>query len=145
MSLQEKMKESVCPECGAVLNEQPGFDTNVSTWACMKCGQVLVAEDKGVVEDRDEYFCTKCGAVLNEQPGFNPYTYYGTWTCTECGQFLFDEDVDKGDSFSGVAWYCDNCGTLLNKQPGFSDSYGSWICAACSFRNSITEDDIRKS
>ena len=91
----------------------------------------------------DEYFCPKCDATLNNQSGFDPYD--STWTCTSCGQFLFDEDVDNGDTYSGVAWFCDSCGVLLNKQSGFSDIYGSWTCTECYHENGTTEDDIYES
>lgn len=119
------MNEYFCPVCGAILNHQSGFDSNLESWMCTECGKLLT----------DEYFCPTCGAVLNYQDGFNPNC--GFWTCTECGKLLTDDD-----SFGGIAWFCDNCNAFLNKQHGFSDIYTSWICTECGYVNSITENDI---
>ncbi len=75
-----------CPNCRAILNNQPGFDPRKGTWICKKCGQQLYGNDvektmtrfPGVV-----WYCDACGDVLNKQPGF--CDYLGVWYCTKCG------------------------------------------------------------
>ena len=79
------MDEYFCPNCGATLNDQPGFNPDGGTWTCTACGKLLMDDD---VYDGDTYkgvawFCDKCGALLNTQSGFSDG--YGSWTCTECG------------------------------------------------------------
>lgn len=35
------MDEYFCPNCGATLNNQPGFDPDGGTWTCTSCGKLL--------------------------------------------------------------------------------------------------------
>lgn len=78
--------EFFCPNCGAVLNYQSGFDPDLSSWTCTECGQALYGDDiastmqhfDGVV-----WYCDSCGAVLNKQAGFSDC--YSQWNCSECG------------------------------------------------------------
>ena len=66
------MDEYFCSNCGATLNDQPGFNPDGGTWTCTACGKLLMEDD---VYDGDTYkgvawFCDKCGALLNRQSGF---------------------------------------------------------------------------
>ena len=67
------MDEYFCPNCGATLNDQPGFNPDGGTWTCTACGKLLMDDD---VYDGDTYkgvawLCDKCGALLNRQSGFS--------------------------------------------------------------------------
>ena len=121
------MDEYFCPNCGATLNNQYGFDPDNGYWTCTQCGKVLVDEDtyegdsyKGVA-----WFCDDCGAFLNKQPGFSDS--YGSWTCTACGHTngITDEDIVE-ESTS-----CPNCGANLKKQFCYGDYLDDWECTEC--------------
>ena len=80
------MDEYFCTKCGAILNNQIGFDPN-KPWTCTECGTTLFGDGfpegkrfPGVV-----WYCDGCGAVLNTQQGFNDEQ--DEWECTECGYF----------------------------------------------------------
>ncbi|HUM83971.1 MAG TPA: protein kinase [Lachnospiraceae bacterium] len=78
--------ECFCPNCGASLNDQPGFEKNNGTWYCTECGQFLFGDEAGDTGDRLQgviWYCDGCGAILNSQEGF--YHHYETWVCTRCG------------------------------------------------------------
>ncbi len=119
-------EEYFCPNCGAVLNNQYGFDPDNDTWTCTVCGKELYGDD---VYEGDQYpgvmwYCDGCGALLNKQDGFNDYCY--SWTCTECGHWnrideseiyesksdyensqsssSYDDDEDSDDSSSDSGW-----------------------------------------
>lgn len=86
-----------CPNCGAILNDQEGFDPDNGVWTCTKCGMRLYGDAAG---DTGEYntgiiwYCDNCGTVMNKQPGFDYYA--DTWICTECGT-LNDISVNNID------------------------------------------------
>ena len=81
------MSDYYCPNCGADLGDQPGFDPDAGYWTCTECGQFLT--DPGDESDEPSrfdgvgWFCDGCGAYLNKQSGFSDW--YSSWTCTECG------------------------------------------------------------
>ena len=79
------MDEYYCPNCGATLNNQSGFDPDNGTWTCTQCGQHLMDDDtfEGDSYEGVAWYCDECGTLLNKQSGFSDD--YGTWTCTECG------------------------------------------------------------
>ena len=77
--------ECICPNCGATLNNQYGFDPDNGSWTCTECDQLLYGDD---VYDGDIYpgimwYCDGCDELLNIQYEFADY--YSTWTCTSCG------------------------------------------------------------
>lgn len=101
IAVKRRKKEFFCPNCGATLNDQDGFDPNIGAWECTECGQELFGDKvestqkkfKGVI-----WYCDNCNAVLSTQPGFADYL--GTWICTECGceNSLTENDVlDSSD------------------------------------------------
>ena len=38
------MDEYTCPKCGAILNNQKGFDPEYGAWRCLRCGQMIMDE-----------------------------------------------------------------------------------------------------
>lgn len=79
------MSNYFCPNCGADLGDQAGFDPNAGYWKCTKCGAVLTDPEDPDMDTPSGavWFCDSCGACLNKQPGFDEK--YNSWTCTECG------------------------------------------------------------
>ena len=153
-------EEYFCPNCGAILNDQYGFDPDCDSWTCISCGKTLYGE--GVYEgERYEgvmWYCDSCGALLNKQLGFHDYC--DTWTCTECwhsNRISDDEIYESGNEYQesqrdrldennddydydGETMYCDHCGEMLNKQDDFDEFLDSWICTECSHLNTLSED-----
>jgi ribosomal protein S27E len=78
-------EEYYCTNCGAILNEQYGFDPGKSNWSCTKCGQELYGDDvyEGDIYPGVMWHCDRCDALLNKQNGFTDS--YASWTCAECG------------------------------------------------------------
>lgn len=94
--------EYFCPHCGAILNEQYGFDPDNGTWTCTCCGQELYGDD---IYEGDEYpgvmwYCDNCGALLNKQSGFSDDC--GSWFCTECGHL---NSISKDEIYESKAEY----------------------------------------
>ena len=92
------MDEYFCPNCGAILNDQLGFDPDAGTWTCTECGTHLMDDDvyEGDSFEGVAWYCDNCGALLNRQAGFSDTS--GTWTCTECYHsncFLQPQSVTK--------------------------------------------------
>ena len=74
-----------CPNCGAILGAQPGFEDNNGFWVCRACGQQLYGEG---VYDGNRYpgvmwYCDQCEDLLNAQDGFDDIRDY--WRCRRCG------------------------------------------------------------
>lgn len=121
------MDEYFCPNCGATLNDQPGFDPDGGTWTCTSCGKFLMDDD---VYDGDTFegvawYCDDCGALLNRQSGFSDS--YGSWQCTNCGHIngtTQDDIVDDGPK-------CPSCGATLKDQYSFSDWSDDHTCSEC--------------
>ena len=86
-----------CPNCGAILNEQGGFDTARETWKCKECGTILHGDSlDGIRFKGVAWYCDKCGAYLNAQDGFTDI--HETWKCKECGyenMLSADEIIDS--------------------------------------------------
>ena len=143
------MDEYFCPNCGATLNDQFGFDPSCGTWTCTSCGKLLMDDDvyEGDTFEGVAWFCDGCGALLNRQSGFTDSN--GSWTCTECGHHNgTTEDDIVDDSFS-----CPKCGSTLNSQWGFNKFNDDHECSSCGAKlhhshsddeYSIVEDDSLK-
>lgn len=123
-------QEYYCPHCGAILNEQPGFDPDNGTWTCTECGQMLMDEDvyEGDTYEGVAWFCDNCGALLNRQSGFSDS--YGSWTCTECGHVNGTTEDDIINSDSGQ-FSCPKCGASLDSQFCFNKYDDDWECTEC--------------
>lgn len=46
--------------------------------------------------------------------------------------------------FPEYEWYCASCKENLNNQAGFNDNKFTWVCKNCSYKNSISKDNLRK-
>ena len=104
LSLKDKVMktdEYYCPNCGAVLNGQEGFNTDLNSWVCKKCGKQLVG-GKLVSDVFGDvvWYCDNCGAILNNQDGFTEES--GAWKCTKCGyqNDLSEDNIDNANDFS---------------------------------------------
>lgn len=87
--------EYFCTNCGAILNEQQGFEFNDGTWTCTECGQRLFGDEAGDTGGKMNgviWYCDKCNAILNKQEGFDYYD--DTWVCTCCG---FNNDISENN------------------------------------------------
>lgn len=123
------MEEYFCPNCGATLNDQFGFDPSCGTWTCTSCGNLLMDDD---VYEGDSYegvawFCDNCGALLNRQSGFSDS--YGSWTCIECGHLNGTTEDDIINNY-----LCPQCGARLNEQWGFDEYDDDYECSSCGAR-----------
>lgn len=122
------MDEYYCPNCGAILNDQLGFNPDCGAWTCTECGMMLMDDDvyHGDTYEGVAWYCDKCGALLNRQHGFSDS--YGSWTCTECGyqNGTTEDDINGPGQFS-----CPSCGVSLDYQPGFNKYDDDWECTAC--------------
>ena len=135
------MDEYFCPNCGATLNDQYGFDPDNGTWTCTECGTHLMDDDgyDGDVFEGVAWHCDCCGALLNRQPGFSDN--YDCWTCTECYHsnpineneiYESEEDYQNNKNNSSEdEIICPNCGADLNQQYGFSNYDNDWECTDC--------------
>ena len=106
-------EEYYCTNCGAILNEQHGFDPADGNWSCTICGQELYGDDvyEGDIFPGVMWHCDQCDALLNKQKGFDDSC--GSWICTECNysnpisEDAILRDSDDDDSNAGDA---DECG-----------------------------------
>ena len=59
------MDEYFCPNCGATLNYQDGFDPSLGAWTCTECGQLLMDDDvyDGDTFDFVSLCCDYCGSL----------------------------------------------------------------------------------
>ena len=105
--------EYYCTKCGAILNDQWGFDPDKGSWICTKCGHMMMADDvyAGKQFEGVAWICDDCGALLNRQPGFSDTCK--KWKCTECGcvNGITSDDIIK--------YQCPKCYNPLDIQPGF--------------------------
>ena len=121
------MDEYFCPNCGAILNNQQGFDPTEGYWTCTSCGEMLTGDD---VYDGENFpgvawFCDECGAFLNLQSGFTDSCE--SWTCTACGHQngITEEDIIDDSP------RCPNCGSKLMNQDYYADWKNDWECTKC--------------
>lgn len=149
------MDEYFCPNCGATLNDQYGFDPSCGAWTCTSCGMKLMDDD---VYDGDTYegvawYCDSCGALLNKQSGFSDSC--GSWTCTECyhtNPINEDEIYESEDDYNNRV-LCPNCNANIRKQWGYCGYEDDWECTECgsklhreySFDDySVVEDEVEE-
>ena len=99
------MSDYYCPNCGADIGDQAGFDPDEGFWKCTQCGEELYGDDS--VDDCSNQFpgvvwrCDGCGAVLNKQSGFDDWM--STFTCEKCGtlNFINESEIEGGSSDAG--------------------------------------------
>lgn len=137
------MGDYYCPNCGADLEDQSGFDPYGGYWTCTECGQFLTDPDDS--DDSSQFdgvgwFCDGCGAYLNKQSGFSDWC--STWTCTECGHTnsisedeIYDSEADyqrqnNEDDYGG--------GILGALAKGFVEGMQE---AVSNYNSSCNEDD----
>ena len=98
----EYSDEFFCTNCGAVLNEQFGFDPDAGHWSCTECGTMLMGDDVygGERFENVSWFCDNCGAFLNEQAGFSDLN--SSWCCTECG---YENEIDESEIYASEKEY----------------------------------------
>lgn len=139
------MDEYFCPNCGAVLNNQYGFDPDGGTWRCTECGELLMDDDvySGESYEGVAWYCDSCGALLNRQCGFSDS--YGSWTCTECGHHnrISEDDIVSEEQ---IEFSCPNCGVTLDFQPGFNKYDDDWECTSCGahLHHSYSDDEYEE-
>lgn len=132
--------EYFCTNCGAILNEQPGFDPDCGMWTCTECGTLMMDDD---IYDGDNYpgtawICDNCGALLNRQYGFTDSD--SSWRCTECGHV---NGTTEDDILENKLFECPRCGDNLNNQSCFNRMDDDWICSSCGAKlhHSFNDDD----
>ena len=132
------MDEYFCPNCGAILNDQCGFDPECGSWTCTMCGMHLMDDDvyEGDLYEGVAWYCDSCGALLNRQSGFSDSCGY--WICTECYHsnpinedeiYVSEEDYQNSKAKNKIE--CPNCDCDLNDQYGFSENEYDWKCNEC--------------
>lgn len=121
------MDEYFCPNCGAVLNNQYGFDPNCGVWTCTECGTHLMDEDiyEGDTFEGVAWYCDACGALMNRQPGFSDS--YGSWECTNCGH----RNGTTEDDIINTGPQCPSCGSYLKSQSYYGGYEDDWTCEEC--------------
>ena len=143
------MSEYFCPNCGADLEDQYGFDPDKGVWTCTNCGETLYGDD--VAETMEQFdgvvwYCDSCGAVLNKQSGF--YDSCGTWYCTECGHanhISEDEIYESEEDYqnSQKEYECPHCGSKLNDQYSFDSDSDTHICTWCDTHLYKDDDEYK--
>ena len=149
------MDEYYCPNCGADLSEQDGFDPSCGTWTCTSCGTHLMDDDiyEGDSYEGVAWYCDECGALLNRQSGFSDS--YDSWVCTECGHsnglteddiYDSEEDYEKSRKSSSETepedfW----TGLLKSAADGFCEGIRQGMMEAGEDDNSDDDDDEDKN
>lgn len=121
------MDEYFCPNCGATLNDQYGFDPNGGSWTCTACGMHLMDDDvyEGDTFEGVAWYCDDCGELLNRQSGFSDS--YGSWRCTNCGHL----NGTTEDDIINTGPQCPSCSAYLKRQSCYSEYDDDWTCEVC--------------
>lgn len=57
-----------CDNCGAYMNDQPGFSVSSGSWCCKECGSWNdVSEDNGINEDYDDGYVGSYQYYVDEE------------------------------------------------------------------------------
>lgn len=126
------MEKYTCPYCGAMLNDQDGFDPSCGVWTCTECGHVSYGDDVERTQRKFPglvWYCDSCDAVLSIQSGFSDDCE--TWVCTKCGHRnkITEDDIDDDGEDNGPE--CPNCGARLKDQFFYFDFNDDWECTEC--------------
>ncbi|SCW45309.1 hypothetical protein SAMN02910456_01186 [Ruminococcaceae bacterium YRB3002] len=88
--------EFFCTNCGAVLNDMPGFNPDLNYFFCEDCGTLLYGDD---IYDGERFpgviwFCDECDDCLSLQDGFSDLN--DKWICEHCGyeNSITEDDID---------------------------------------------------
>lgn len=121
------MDEYFCPNCGATLNNQYGFEPSKGSWTCTACGMHLMDEDVYEADTLEgvAWYCDGCGSLLNRQSGFSDS--YGSWQCTQCGYL----NGTTEDDIINIGPQCPNCSSYLKKQSYYGGYEDDWTCQEC--------------
>ena len=130
------MSDYYCPNCGADLENQYGFNPDAGYWTCTECGTLLTDPDDFNGTERFDgvgWFCDRCGAFLNKQPGFSDWN--STWTCTNCGclNFISESEIRNTDEESSeeddsIGWSEDSDESEDDSEEDDEDDYDdSWL------------------
>lgn len=132
-----------CPNCGADLELQQGFDPDKGYWTCTVCGQQLFGDDEdeasssrcfpGVV-----WHCDGCDAVLNNQDGFDDWD--STWICTECGHLNY---IDESEIGNGPGHSSD--GSLLGNIASILGNVADMVGVASAVAAAVRDDGSKSS
>ena len=138
------MDEYFCPNCGATLNYQDGFDPSLGAWTCTECGHTNGINEDEIIDGK-HFTCPECGAILNNQFGFNAYDDDGE--CSSCGAKLTNSYSD--DDYSVVEEdkiCCPNCDANLEDQWGYSEYNYDWTCTECGahLHREYTSDEFEQ-
>ena len=148
MGLFDRFAGHYCPNCGANLDDQEGYNPKVPIWTCAECGMQLT--DPNDPDFDSEYgesvvwYCDNCDAVLNKQPGFNEDC--GIWECTNCGfrnrineDFIYDDEEEEDEDLHS---YKEQIRNLIRKEDNpdlFCSDNGS-----TSEEHELTEEDFNE-
>lgn len=154
------MKDYWCTKCGAILNNQKGFDPDEPFWKCQKCGADLY--DEGIYQgERFKgvfWHCDRCDALLNIQQGFSDLNEY--WKCTICShvnhiaeseindftkQFeVNNEDIVKRNFESRQKNKASNEAFRFCAYCGYKTSRDSCFCPNCGKSIKIADDFVQE-
>lgn len=137
------MDEYFCTRCGAILNNQYGFDPSEGTWNCTECDQHLMDDDtyEGYAFEGVSWYCDNCEELLNKQYGFTDSN--GTWRCTECYHTNGITEDDITNSSDSHHFQCPNCYSTLDDQWLFDKHEYEWTCTSCGvhLHHNYSDDD----
>ncbi len=78
----------ICDECGAVMNEQPGFTEDCGEWTCTKCGFVNKIDVSELYASEDEFQAEKS----------NPYRGLSDADALELSMYQEEEAIEGKDN-----------------------------------------------
>lgn len=132
-----------CPNCGADLELQQGFDPDKGYWTCTVCGQQLFGDDEDEASSSRRFpgvvwHCDGCDAVLNNQDGFDDCD--STWICTECGHL---NHIDESEIGNGPGHSSD--GSLLGNIAGILGNVADMVGVVSAVAAAARDDGGKSS
>lgn len=113
-----------CPNCGATLSTQCGFDDSCGVWKCTNCGHLNEITEGMIINERKAYHCPSCDTILNYQSDFDESRIY---RCDECYKELYLD----GSEYE-LLYRCPCCDEILNSQWLFSSYQDKHKCEECN-------------
>lgn len=132
-----------CPNCGANLGLQQGFDPDKGYWTCTVCGQQLFGDDEDEASSSRRFpgvvwHCDGCDAVLNNQDDFDDWN--STWICTECGHLNY---IDESEIGNGPG--CSSDGSLLGNIAGILGNVADMVGVVSAVAAAVRDDGGKSS